>query len=75
MTHTVVFSFLRRQVQGEVLKGERSGQVPRVLWAVLPAVPLRSLWDLRQQGRMPLLQGQDYRRWQQKEAQVSLIHG
>ncbi|KAJ6835371.1 peamaclein-like [Iris pallida] len=66
--------FLRREVQDEVLEGERAGPVPPVLRAVLPAVQVRSVGDLRQQGRVPLLQGQVHRRRQEEEAQVSLIY-
>jgi len=70
-----VFSFLRWQVPGEVLKGERQGQLPQVLWAALRRVSLCSGWDLRQQGRVPLLQGQDDRCRQEEAAQVPRIHG
>lgn len=69
------FSFLCQQVQCEVLEGEREGRVPQVLWDMLRGVQLRALGDVRQQGRVPVLQGQDHRHWQEKEVQVPLSHG
>lgn len=64
-------SFLRHQVQGEVRQGERQGSMPLLLRRVLQGLQLRALRHLRQQGRVPLLQGQGHLR-SEEEAQVPM---
>lgn len=47
------------------------GAVLKVLWNLLREMPLRSIWDLRKQRRMPLLQGPQEL---QGRSQVPLMH-
>lgn len=63
-------SVLRREVQGEVRQGGRAGPVPQVLRNMLRGVQVRAFGDVREQARVPLLQGQEEL---QGKAQVPLI--
>ena len=49
--------FLRLQVQREVFESRSEGPLLEILRNLLRQVPLRSVWNLRKQGRVPLLQG------------------
>lgn len=62
---------MRLKVRGEMFESWIQGAVLKVLWNLLREMRLRSIWDLRKQGRMPLLQGPQEL---QGRSQVPLMH-
>lgn len=67
----LTYSFVRLKVRGEMFESWIQGAVLKVLWNLLREMRLRSIWDLRKQGRMPLLQGPQEL---QGRSQVPLMH-